>query len=141
MVFDLSQQPQVVPLPLRMLGKLQEMPTEQGRLITAALCLTVIRAMALQRPPSQVSANFPIIESPRKTVVFQHRQLLAVETAFQLETGLMEVVIAACHHGGPGFQADVEPVDHRLIHRHATARSVRCRVRQTRKNRLVIAEH
>ncbi len=117
------------------------MPTDQSRFVAATFGLTVIRAVALQGPLRQMLAVFAIGELTREVVVLQHRSLLAVEAAFELQTRFAEVVVPASDRCGPGFQAHVEPLDCRRFCRHPTAWQVQRRFGQPWENRLVITEH
>ncbi|MNZ92211.1 hypothetical protein D3C78_1112270 [compost metagenome] len=96
--------------------------------------------MALEGAAGQLLAARAFSVAPGVVVVLQVRGELAGEGAFQRQARLFEVVVAAGHPAGAGFQAHGEALDRRAIGDQAGVLLVAHRG-QLGEYRLVVAEH
>src|SRR5690606_27389265 len=138
-VVDFGDQPEVVPAVPGVALEFEEVAAAQGRLVAVAGSLAVVAAVAFEAALGQLLAAGAVGEAPGVVVVFQVGQLFGPSLAFQLQAGLLVVVVAAGDTAGAGFQADAEALDHRLIGDHAVA-LIKAGGRQTREHRLVVGE-
>src|SRR5690606_36191132 len=139
-VVDGGDPPEVVPAVPGVALEFEEVAAAQGRLVAVAGSLAVVAAVAFEAALGQLLAAGAVGEAPGVVVVFQVGQLFGPSLAFQLQAGLLVVVVAAGDTAGAGFQADAEALDHRLIGDHAVA-LIKAGGRQAREHRLVVAEH
>ncbi|MNO72609.1 hypothetical protein D3C76_635610 [compost metagenome] len=139
-VHDFGEQPEVVPVLSRMPGKRQEVAAGEVRLIAAPFGQPVVGTVTFEGALAEVPAALAIRETPRIVIVLEAGADVAVDRAFQLQPGLLEVVVAAGDTAGAGFQAQAEALDHRGVGEHAGILPVAQR-RQLEEAALVVAEH
>ncbi|VVQ26285.1 hypothetical protein PS925_06172 [Pseudomonas fluorescens] len=138
-VEDFSEQPQVIPRRVGVLGQGEKMSADQNRLIAVALGQTIVAAMTFQRAIGQMLAALAIDETARVIVVFEVRLRAAFGVAFQLDLRFDEVVIAPRRAAGAGGQTQAETLDHRFVGNQSGVLLIG-HWREFREHRLVIAE-
>src|SRR5690606_3646050 len=139
-VVDFGDQPEVVPAVPGVALEFEEVAAAQGRLVAVGGGLVVVAAVAFEAALGQLLAAGAVGEAAGVVVVFQVGQPLGPGLTFQLQAGLVGVVVAAGDAAGAGFQSYAEALDHRLIGDHAVA-LVEADRAQSREYGLVVAEH
>ncbi len=140
------QQPEVVIVLARVVGKFEKVPAEQFRLIATAFGQAVIGAVAFEVALAEVLAARPVDKAAGVVVILQIRQRRGLGVAIFLEGGfhqqarLLEVVIAAGDAAGAGFQANGKALDYRLIGGHAVVLQISGGLAELAEGTLVIAE-
>lgn len=143
-VVHLGQQPQPIIVLAGMLADRQEMTRHQVWLIAVAASLQVVGAMTFEGVEGQLLAPRAFGEEPRIAIILQCRpRCVAVEPLGRLQqkAALAKVMITARGRRGAGFYPYLPLLDRRRFGHHAAVLAIGCGTLQTRKNRLIVAQH
>ena len=106
--------------------------------------LQVVGAMTFEGAVGQLLAPRAVGEEPRIAIILKRRPCrVAVGPLGRLQqkAGLAKVMIAARGRRGAGFYPYLPLLDRRRFGHHAAVLAIGCGALQTRKNRLIVAQH